>query len=38
MAIDKDARRVENAFYGLQWWVMNAPYLSGNAPPIDNRP
>lgn len=25
----------QSAFYGLQWWVMNATYFSGNAPPID---
>lgn len=25
----------QSAFYGLQWWVMNASYFSGNAPPID---
>ncbi len=25
----------QSAFYGLQWWVMNATYFSGNATPID---
>ena len=24
-----------SAVYGLQWWVMNAAFLGGNAPPID---
>ena len=25
----------QSAFYGLQWWVMNGTYFSGNAPPVN---